>query len=192
MKNYRTKLLAGIFTFAIGVTAFYLASKLKPEIFEVFYTNTAIEETSLPEIKEVELSERIEIRFVGFSRNEEYNYDLAEFEVTNNTSQNAYYYSYSKESYPFPKLKRNGSIVLETLGHCGTGIEQQTLKSGETVTFGVPKSEITYEFANDKRGETDQPTQIGFPFQFGEDGFFQSQNQEQTYFWSEEIKFPTY
>lgn len=191
MKDFKNKLLAGIFVYIIGVTAFYLAAKLKPEFFDIFYSNFTTEESSLPEIEEVKLYDQIEVRFVGFTKSEDADFTLAKFEVTNNTSQNVYYYGFSKDRYPFPKIKQNGEIVKNNFFRCGLGIEKQTLLPSEAVTFQVSDYEFPFEIMNNSRRQVYKPAQIGFSFQIGEeDDIDEPENGRETSFWSEEITFP--
>lgn len=180
MRNFKTKFFAAIISFIVGVTAFYLT-------FDYYLVNVpetlpVKENSSNPNALPVKIiSNKLEIRFLGFVQGERQ--IEAEFEVNNDTKENVYYYSYSKESYPFLTIKRNGKIVPDYWFRCGTGITKQTLFSGETVTFRVLKSDITYESKKNSEQESNEPTQVGFPFEIGDN--------PRKIFWSEAIKFPS-
>jgi hypothetical protein len=163
MKNIRTNFSVALFTFIVGISAFYLNSNIRSFITSDNSTSiqsnstSNLAESSLPKRK---LSNKIEIRFVRFVQGERE--VEAEFEITNGTTENVYYRSFFKDSYAFPILKRGGKIVTDHRFRCGTGLEEHRLPSGEKVLFRFPKSEVTFDPTQNPWGETDKPTQIGF------------------------------
>jgi hypothetical protein len=176
MKNFKTKFLIALLSFIVGISAFYLSPKIRSFM------------TSESSFSEKENSNKIEIRFVRFVQGD---FQVeAELEVTNNSAENVYYSSFSKNSYPFPTLKRDGKVLLDNRFRCGTGLTEQTLSPRETVFFRVPKLEVTYETTQDSWRDTDKPTQIGFSFEIGNKPYIRIGNNPRETFWSEEIKFP--
>jgi hypothetical protein len=191
MKNFRTKFLVALFSFIIGVSAFYLIPNIRLLIAFDNFNSVRPNSTSSPveiSLPEQKLSNKIEIRFVRFVRGERQ--AEAELEVTNNTAENVYYSSFFKNSYAFPTLKRDGKVVIDSRFRCGTGLTEQTLSPGEVVVFRILKSEVTYEPTKDSWREPDKPTQIGFSFEIGNKPLVRVGNYPRETFWSEEIKFP--
>ncbi len=165
MKNFRTKFLIALLSFIVGISAFYFSPNIRSFI------------TSQSSLSEKNLPNKMEIRFVKFVQGD---FQVeAEFKVTNNSAENVYYSSSSKNSYPFPTLKRDGKVLPDNRFRCGTGHTEQTLSPQETVFFRVPKWEVN-----------DEPTQIGFSFEIGNKPFIRIGNNPRETFWSEEIKFP--
>ncbi len=191
MKIIRTKLLVALFCFIVGVSAFYLISNSRSFIASdnsdsvIPNSISSHVESSLPERK---LSNKVEIRFIRFVQDE--GRVEVELEITNSTAENVYYSGYDKNSYAFPTLKRDGKVVPDNRLRCGTGLTEQTLSSGEAVTFRVSKLEVTYESKENSWGKTDKPTQIGFSFEMGNKPLVENGNKQRETFWSEEIKFP--
>ncbi len=178
------KFAIAVLTFCIGISVVSLKRDY-PSLLVCENDKPVLSTVSQPvtNTSNKNLSNKIEVRFVRFTQNG--NQTEAEIELTNNTNEIAYYYSYGKEFYPFPKLKRNGKIVTDHRGRCGTGIleqKEQMLLPRETVLYQVPKSEIVYEPTKSYWKETDKATQIGFPFAIGE-------KRKKEVLWSEEIKF---
>ena len=92
MKNFRTKFLIALLSFIVGISAFYFSPNIRSFI------------TSQSSLSEKNLPNKMEIRFVKFVQGD---FQVeAEFKVTNNSAENVYYSSSSKNSYPFPTLKR--------------------------------------------------------------------------------------
>jgi hypothetical protein len=191
MKNIRTKFLVALFCFIVGISAFYLSPNIGSFITSDNFNSVISNSTSTPagsSLPEKKLSNKIEIRFVRFVQDE--NQVEVELEITNNTAENVYYSSFSKNSYAFPTLKRDGKVVQDNRFRCGTGLTEQTLSQGEAVVLRVSKSEITYEPTQESWRETDKPTQIGFSFEVGNKPLVKVGDKHRETFWSEEIKFP--
>ena len=184
MRKFKTKFVITIIAFIVGISAVYLNRNIF--LFVVSEISTFFKSSvDLPQISATspakKNSGRVEIRFVELVQGERET--EAKYELTNNSDESVYYYSYSKDSYPFPVLKRNGKIVPDNRGRCGTGIEEQNLLPGETVFYRVWKSEVTYEPTKNSWRESDKPTQLGFPIAVG------NERRKET-LWTEEIKFP--
>lgn len=182
MKNFKTKFFVALLSFIVGISAFYLSSNIHS------ITPNSISHTPENSLPKKELSNKIEIRFVRFMQGD-FQTEV-ELKITNNSAENTYFHSYSKNSYPFPTLKRDGKVVPDKRFRCGTGITEQILSPGETVFFRVPESEVTYEPTQDSWQESDKPTQIGFSFEVGNKSFIRTGKKHQETFWSEEVKFP--
>ncbi len=182
MNKFYNKLYVAVFTFIIGVSTFYLSDgfvSLVPFNANLFPWDIVSRPTTIAPLSMS--SNKVEIRFVKFVQGK---HEVeAEFELTNNSAENVYYYSYSKDSYPSPMLKREGKVVTNNRIRCASGIKGQTLIPGETAFYRVGKSEVTYEPTQRSWKQSDKPTQIGFPFLLG------NERREIT-LWTEEIEFP--
>ena len=184
MRKFKTKFVMTIIAFIVGVSAVYLVpdvlSFLISDISDFFSSSVTVPQASeTPQVKKV--PGKVEIRFVEFVPGERE--VEAKFELTNNSEEPIYYYSYSKNSFPTPVLRRNGKIVPDKRRRCGTGIEEQKLLPGEKVFYRMWKSEAAYEPTKNDWRLTDKPTQLGFPITIGNE-------RRQDTLWTEEIKFP--
>lgn len=86
---------------------------------------------------------------------------VADFEVVNNAAQIAYFRAYPQTSndnrfYSLASKKVDGKKIEES--RCGTGLTGFELKSGESQTFSVYVSELSYYW------ESGKSMQVGFYF----------------------------
>jgi hypothetical protein len=93
---------------------------------------------------------------------------VGEFEVSNLGSETAYYFGYGKESHCAELISYYFTVERLSNCWCGTGLEDQSLASGETVKFEVAVKEARHPFG------------IGFTFEMGEERAART-------FWSEHI-----
>ena len=182
MKIFFIKFVIAMLTFIVGASTVYLSRNYFSLITDDSDKPVSLSVPShVPNSPIKNFSDKIEIRFIRFVQNG--SQTEAEFELTNNTAETAYYYSDDKGVYPHPKLKRHGKIVPDNRIRCLSQIGEHILLSGETVIYNVPKVEISYKATKNSLKETDEPTQIGFPFEIGE-------KRRNEMVWSEKIQFP--
>lgn len=184
MKNFKTKSVITVVTFIIGISVVYLSHNfLSFVILDISNSHTAnanlSQKSASTQAKKV--SDKLEIRFIEFVQGERE--VEAKFELTNNSEENVYYYSYSKDSHPSPILRRSNKVVTDRRAHCTSGFKEQNLAPGEAVFYRVWKSQATYEPTKNFWRTSDKPTQLGFPITMGDE-------RRKEILWTEEIKFP--
>jgi hypothetical protein len=113
------------------------------------------------------LEGNLEVTFIQLAEDTYGKYAL--FEVTNGGSETAYYYGYGKTSHCSELVRQGFQIDLSDHCWCGTGLEEQSLKPGESEIFRVRIRNPNYVF------------EVGFDFSFGE------QRQRKT-IWSRTIE----
>ena len=111
----------------------------------------------------------VEVEFLRFTKSEHDTY--AEFQVSNGGSEAAYYWGYGKDSHCSELIMHGRKVELASFCWCGTGLEEQLLKPGETATFDV------------RVPDTKEAFEVGFDFDIGE-------GRQKRTFWSKRIERP--
>jgi hypothetical protein len=111
----------------------------------------------------------VEVEFLRFTRSERDTF--AELQVLNGSSEAAYYWGYGKDSHCSDLIRHGRKVELASFCWCGTGLEEQLLKPGETAKFAVriPDPKEAFE--------------VGFDFGIGEERLKRT-------FWSKKIERP--
>jgi hypothetical protein len=112
---------------------------------------------------------QVEVEFLRFTRSERDTF--AELQVLNGSSEAAYYWGYGKDSHCSDLIRHGRKVELASFCWCGTGLEEQLLKPGETAKFAVriPDPKEAFE--------------VGFDFGIGEERLKRT-------FWSKKIERP--
>ncbi len=141
MKRLTLSLSLALLTFAAGVAmtwGYY-------QISSVFSAKKVVNSR----LMESRLKGDLEVEFLRFTETEYGKY--AEFEVTNGSSETAYYWGYSKDSHCSDLIRQGRKVEQVSFCWCGTGLEEQSLKTGERAKFGVriPDNKEAFEVGFD-------------------------------------------
>jgi len=180
MKNLKIKFLVAILAFAIGVIGVWASGVLSSLSFFFVEIDPWMEIDVAP-TNEPFLEQafgNVEVRFRRRLKIEGENY--AEFEIVNHHRLPVGYIGYGKDSYCTTGVKVNDSVEQNNQCWCGTGLEMQILRNGETALYQVSESEVRHLLKKDKRKVT---TQIGFEFLVGAE-------RRKELVWSEKVSFP--
>jgi hypothetical protein len=207
MRNFKTKFVVAILAFTIGVIGVWISGVLSSLNF-IFAQPDLLMEIDEVSTEKVSNNEpfaeqafgNIEIRFKRHLKIEDSNY--AEFEIVNRNSLPIGYMGYGKNSHCTTAVKINHKVEQNNLCWCGTGLELQVLRTGETALYQVSESEVrqllkreilkvtkhyttsegleTVEYIPDRRKVT---TQVGFEFIVGAE-------RRKEIVWSQKLSFP--
>jgi hypothetical protein len=111
----------------------------------------------------------VEVEFLRFTSSEPDTF--AEFQVSNGSSEAAYYWGYGKDSHCSDLIRHGRQVELASYCWCGTGLEEQLLNPGETAKFAV------------RIPDTKEAFEVGFDFGIGEERLKRT-------FWSKNIEWP--
>ena len=111
----------------------------------------------------------VEVEFLRFTNSERETY--AEFQVSNGSSEAAYYWGYGRDSHCSDLVRHGRKVELASFCWCGTGLEEQLLRPGETAKFAV------------RVPDTKEAFEVGFDFRIGEGRLKRT-------FWSKKIERP--
>ncbi len=179
MKNLKIKFFIAVLAFTIGIGG-VLANDVLSSSFLFVEVDPWMEIDAAP-INEQLVEQafgNIEIHFKQYLKIEGENY--AEFEIVNHQRLPVGYIGYGKDSYCTTAVKLNHRVEQNNQCWCGTGLERQTLRAGETALYQVSESEVRHLLKKDK-GKF--KTQVGFEFLVGAE-------RRKELVWSEEVSFP--
>jgi hypothetical protein len=170
MKKYGIRLIVGLITFTIGL-GFVWSDWTK----NVKFCEPVRKENQLTESQQNKFSTseagKIEVRFKGYGKIE--NQPAIKFEVINHNLKSAKYSAYANNTLTFVNVKFNGKEDVRY--HCGTGLKEFELNSGESIETEVVLDYLVYDFL-DNNGK----------FEFGY-YFRLSKDKEAKNYWSESI-----
>jgi hypothetical protein len=170
MKKYGFRFIVGLITFTIGLS-FVWSNWTK----NVKFCELVTKENQLTESQQNKFSTsengKIEIRFIGYGKIE--NQPTIKFEVINHNLKSAKYSAYANNTLTFLSVKFNGKE--DERYHCGTGLKEFELNSGESFETEEVLDYLVYDFLD-----------INGKFEFGH-YFRLSNDKEAKTYWSESI-----
>jgi hypothetical protein len=136
------------FLFGIALLTFTMGYVVTWGYYRIFLTSFVVEEvrsplaqdslqTSSSSLKDHQLSGQLQIDSQKLVKIQDAPY--LEFDLTNGSSEIAYYIGYTKSDLCLVKIKRGSRVEqLSVLCSCGTGLREQSLLPGESATFQIP------------------------------------------------------